>query len=121
MDKKRLGAIFFTAAAILALASVYLTFAYAGLEPFFYYHRGDAVTHIGVSSSVIALWLAWSLGVVGLVVARVFHPLWLAGIAVALVCVFYLTGSPSGYLDDLENFMLSPEQQSRIELPKHKS
>jgi hypothetical protein len=95
--------------------------AYAGPEPLFYYHRIEALTHVGISTATIALWLAWSLGIIGLVIARIFPVRWLGGLLLAAICVFYLSCCPSGYLDDLENFMLSPEQQQRIELPDHKS
>jgi hypothetical protein len=121
VSRERLATIFFLSALVLAPASFLLVLAYAGPEPFFEYQRIDALGHIGVSTAAIALWLVWSLGVLGLIAARIFSVGWLGGLLVAATCVFYLTLCPSGYLDDLENFMLSPEQQQRIKLPEHKS
>jgi hypothetical protein len=108
-------------AALLTLVSVFLVAAYAGPEPFFNYRRADAFTHIGIATAVIALWGAWSLAILGLVISRVFSVKWLAGLLLAAIASFYLHCCPTGYLDDLENWMLSPEQQRNIELPAQKS
>jgi hypothetical protein len=83
-------------------------------------HRIDALAHIGLSTAAIALWIAWSLGVIGLVVGGVFGRWWLASLLVATICIFYLTICPERYLYDLENFMLSAEQQQRIGVPIRK-
>ncbi len=121
MSREHLSVVFKVSAAILTIASFVLAASYAAPEPFFYYQRADANRHIGVSTAVMFLWAVWSVSIVGLVVAGVFRARWLGGLLLAAVCTFYLQCSPAGYLDDLENFMLSREQQQCIELPKHKS
>jgi hypothetical protein len=117
MSREHLGTVFIITAIFLAPVSFVLMFAYAGPEPFFDYRRSDAFTHIGLSTAAIALWVAWSIGIVGLVVAGVFGRRWLIGLLVPAICIFYLIMCPDGYLYDLEHFMLSTKQQEQIGVP----
>jgi hypothetical protein len=121
VSRERLAIVFFASAAILTLVSFFLVMAYAGPEPFFHYQRGDAIFHVGLSTAAIVIWLVWSIGIVMLVAARVFGIAWLSGLMWAAICIFYLQGCSFGYLDDLENYMLSPEQKQGIDLPRHNS
>jgi hypothetical protein len=121
VSRERLAIVFVASAAILTPLSFFLVMAYAGPEPFFRYQRADAIFHIGLSTAAIVIWLVWSFGILGLVIAGVFRVAWLSGLLLAAICIFYLQCCPTGYLDDLENFMLSPEQKQGIELPQHNS
>lgn len=93
----------------------------AGPEPFFGYRREDAIQNIGGCSAIIALWAVWALGVVSLVIVRVLSLRWLWGLLLAVVCVLYLQAAVGGYLDDLEDFMLAPEERQQIERPRNTS
>jgi len=108
-------------AIVLTAASFFAFMGVAGPEPFFGYRRGDAIQHIGVCSAIIGLWIAWSLGVIGFVVARLFRMRWLWGLLLAAACTFYLQAAVGGYLDDLEDFMLAPEERQQIERPRNTS
>lgn len=116
MNRDHLASIFLVSAVLLAPVSFGLVISYAGPEPLYEYHRSEALVHIGVSTATIALWLVWSLGIIGLIATRIFSVWWFGGLLPAAICIFYLSFCPSGYLDDLEDCMLSPEQQRRIEL-----
>jgi len=121
VSRAHLAIVFVASAVIPTPVSFFLVMAYAGPEPFFQYQRADAIFHIGLSTAAIVIWVVWSASILGLVIAGVFRVAWLGGLLLAAICIFYLQSCPTGYLDDLENFMLSPEQRQRIELPQHKS
>lgn len=114
-----------TGFALSAIALAILSFAgvmgVAGPEPFFYYSRSDAIQHIGGCSAIITLWAAWTIGVVSLVITRALNPRWLWSLMLAAICVFYLQAAVGGYLDDLEDFMLAPEERQQIERPRNTS
>jgi hypothetical protein len=101
----------------LIVASFYLGFSYAGPEPFFEYESGDVFAFIGLSTAGITLWLVWSLCVIALVIARVLRPWWLLSLLAAAFGIYFLLPCIGGYLYDLEHFMLSPEQQTRLGIP----
>ena len=104
---------FSLSAAVLFCASFIECLAYAGPEPFFEYHRIDAILHIGVSSALIALWIAWSLGIVVAVATRMLGVKWLGCLLIAAVCIFYLILCPLGYLGDLEDYIMPHYQQQK--------
>jgi hypothetical protein len=108
MDRAELAFAFAGLAALLLAASFLLFAAYAGPEPFFEHRRVDAILFVGGICAAIALWAAWTLCVVVAVLRRVFGFRALFALVVPAIAVFYLYQGVAGYLDDLEQFMLSP-------------
>lgn len=114
MNQKQLAFVFGVSGLVLAPISLFLASSYLGPEPFYEYRIADAIAFVGLSTALIALWCAWSLGLVALVIAGVLSRRWLFALLVAAICSNYLFASVSGYFYDLEHFMLSPEQQTRM-------
>ena len=107
MTRGDLADLFGGVGALLFVGSFVVVMAYAGPEPFFEYRRLDAILFIGGISAAIALWVAWSVTLIGAVLLRAFRPWALLGLPVAAVSIFYLQLGVRGYLDDLEQFMLA--------------
>lgn len=104
-------------AILLLPASIFLGFSYAGPEPFFEYRSENVLAFIGLATAGIAFWLAWSLGIVVLVIAGVLRRRWLFALLAAAIGLYVLLPTVGGYLFDLEHFMLSAEQQKRLGIP----
>jgi hypothetical protein len=117
MNARLVSGVLIGSALLLMLLSFGLTSSYGVHEPIYDYQREDAVAFIGLSTSVIALWLVWSLCVIALVIARVLRPWWLLSLLAAAFGIYFLLPCIGGYLYDLEHFMLSPEQQTRLGIP----
>jgi O-antigen/teichoic acid export membrane protein len=117
MNARLVSGVLIGSALLLMLLSFGLTSSYGVHEPIYDYQREDAVAFIGLSTSVIALWLIWSLGVLALVVFGILSRWWLLALLVAAFGVFMAVCCLDGYLNDLEHYLLSPEQQTRLGIP----
>lgn len=93
-------------ATVLSSVSFLVVLQGANDEPYMAYDRDDAVMQVGLGTALIVLWCCCAL-IVGVLAATRKLPLpWLALLLWAAICVFYLSYSPSGYLNDLENHVL---------------
>ena len=99
-------------ASVLSAAAFLVVLRGAHDEPYMAYHRSDAGVQVGVGTALIVLWCSCAVAVAALVATRKLPLPWLALLPWAVVCVFYLSYSPSGYLSDLENHIL-PASGSR--------
>ncbi len=70
------------------------------------FHYGDAFVQVVVATLLITLWAVWIVGVAIICIAGRLHPLWLLTVVWGIACSFYLCSSPTGYLYDLEHYML---------------
>ena len=75
-------------------------------EPYLGYRRYDAIVQVGVGSALIVLWCCYCIAVALLVAARKLSVAWLVLLLWGAICVFYLSYSPLGYLEDIEKFVL---------------
>lgn len=96
-------------AVVVALSLVSLIVVVQGAEdePYGQYRRADAILQVGVGSALMALWAAGAVLVIGLVVTRCVPAAWLVLVLWAAFCLFMLSYSPIGYLQDLEQHVLS--------------
>jgi hypothetical protein len=70
------------------------------------YRRYDAIVQVGVGTALMLLRALCSAAVVTLVARRRLSPAWLALLLSAAICLFYLSYSPRGYLEDLEKHVI---------------
>ena len=97
-------------AAALSAASLVVVFQGANDEPYMGYRRYDALVQVGVGTSLMVLWVLCSIAVVVLVVKQKLSRGWLALLLWAAICLFYLSSSPLGYLQDIEKFVIPPDK-----------
>jgi hypothetical protein len=75
-------------------------------EPYFEYHYSDAFSQVVLGSSLIAVWCCISLVLIPLVIIRLISAKWLFLVLWSVICIFYLSSCPLGYLSDLEHNIL---------------
>lgn len=98
-------------AAVLSLASLMVVAQGAADEPYTVYRRSDALAQLGVGTALMVLWGCVALAVVVLVAARKLSAAWLLLLIWAALCLFYLSYSPRGYVQDLERFVIPTAAQ----------
>ena len=92
-------------ALVLSIASFFVVIQGAGDEPYTVFHRSDAMVQIGVAMVLMLLWVQLAIGI-GLGVARRrVSPWWLPLLFWVLICEFYLSYCPSGYLQDISSYV----------------
>ena len=108
VSRADLNAAFALTGLLLSVASLFVVVQGAHDEPYGTYRRYDALVQVGGGVSLMALWCCWSAAVAVLVAARKLRWGWLVLLLWAAVCVFYLSFSPLGYLEDIEQFVIPP-------------
>ena len=106
ISRTQLNAAVFLSSGVLTLVSLFVVFQGASDEPYMVYRRYDAMVQVGVGSALMVLWGCCSISVVVLVRKRKLSPAWLALLLWASICLFYLSYSPLGYLEDIEKFVI---------------
>src|SRR3954469_10814644 len=92
--------------AALSAVSLVVVFQGANDEPYIGYRRYDAIVQVGVGTALMVLWGLCSLAVLVLVGKRKLSRGWLALLLWAAICLFYLSYSPLGYLEDIEKHVI---------------
>jgi hypothetical protein len=108
ISRTQLNAAFAVIVAALSIASLFVVMQGANDEPYGAYRRYDAIVQVGVGTALIVFWCCCSVAVVVLVGARKLPAWWLALLLWAAICLFYLSYSPLGYLQDIEKFVIPP-------------
>ena len=108
ISRPQLNVAFALIAAALSVGSLFVVFQGANDEPYMAYRRYDAVVQVGVGTALMVLWFCCCVAVVVLVGARKLPVWWLALLLWAAICLFYLSFSPLGYLEDIEKFVIPP-------------
>lgn len=93
-------------AVVLSAASLVVVIQGANDEPYMAYRRSDVVVQVGVATALIVLWCCFASAAALLVATRKLPAAWAALLLWAAVCVFYLSFSPVGYLQDLEQLVV---------------
>jgi peptidoglycan/LPS O-acetylase OafA/YrhL len=94
--------------AALSAVSLFVVVQGANDEPYMGYRRYDAVVQVGLGTALIVLWGCCSVAVLVLVRKKKLSAAWLALLLWAAICLFYLSSSPLGYLEDMERFVIPP-------------
>jgi hypothetical protein len=95
-------------AGVLSYLSSLVVLEGAADEPYGRYRRSDAFMQVGVGTALMALWLVGGLAITVLVAMRRLSAWWLLSLLWVGICLFYLSESPIGYLEDLEKLVLEP-------------
>lgn len=106
ISRTALNAAVFLSSVALTLASLFVVLQGAHDEPYTTYRRYDAIMQVGVGTALIVLWCCCSIVVLALVRKGKFSVAWLALLLWAAICLFYLSESPLGYLEDIEKFVI---------------
>ena len=106
ISRTQLNVAFALIAAALSIASLFVVMQGANDEPYGAYRRYDAIVQVGVGTALMVLWCSCSLAVLVLVGARKLTAWWLTLLLWAALCLFYLSYSPLGYLQDIEKFVI---------------
>ena len=93
-------------AAILTLPSLWVVGEGATDEPYGRFSLYDAFVQVVVGTGLITAWGGWSVVILALVTRRKVSFWWLTLLLWAALCAFYLSFSPLGYLDNLQNIIL---------------
>jgi hypothetical protein len=91
---------------VLSFLSFVVVLKGAGDEPYFVYRHSDAFTQIVIGTSLFTMWGCFAVFLAVSIFAKHLSKKWIAGIVWAVVCMFYLSCCPAGYLHDLEQFIL---------------
>lgn len=108
--KKINYSIFFTITTlILSVISFIIVLEGASEEPYGVFHKSDAVTQVGIAMILMLMWLQLGIAIVVGVVCRRISIWWLTLLVWVLICEFYLSCCPFGYLDDIERFVIGAQ------------
>jgi peptidoglycan/LPS O-acetylase OafA/YrhL len=108
ISRRQLNVAVAIVAAALSAVSLFVVVQGANDEPYMAYRRYDAVMQVGVGTALMVLWGCSSVTVLVLVRKRKLSAAWLALLLWAAICLFYLSSSPLGYLEDMERLVIPP-------------
>ena len=94
---------------VLSAASFFVVMQGATDEPYIVFRKTDALVQIGVAMMLMLLWIQLAVAIVAGFTQRRVSPWWLPLLLWILLCEFYLFQSPSGYVQDIAQFVAQPK------------
>lgn len=95
---------FFLSSLILTAASIFIVVQGAAYEPYYAFNLYDAFTQVVIGTLLILAWSTLALAIPILTWKRLLHPGFLLLLPWAIICIFYLSFCPLGYISDLRRF-----------------
>ena len=105
MKRSNLQLVLVALAIVLSVGSFLVVMQGANDEPYLGFHRSDAIVQVGVAMLLMLLWVQWAAGMIWCVVRRRISAWWLPLLIWVLICEFYLSDSPSGYVQDISRYV----------------
>jgi len=105
-QRNALNVVLCATAIVLSLISFIVCWQGASQEPYFSFDQYQAFVQVGVATALIALWIAWAVGLIVAAQAGKIRPLWYFALVWVVLWIFYLAACPSGYLDDMQGLFL---------------
>jgi hypothetical protein len=97
---------------ILAASAVALTMTSflvvaqgASDEPYFEFRKSDALVQVGVAMMLMLLWAQLAITLVVNILRHKISKWWFALLFWILICEFYLSQSPFGYVEDITRYV----------------
>jgi len=105
MKRSHLHVVVIASAIALSIGSFLVVMRGATDEPYVSFHRSDAIVQVGVAMLLMLLWVQLAAGVIWGVVRRRISAWCLPLLILVLICEFYLSYCPSGYVQDITRYV----------------
>ena len=105
MKRLYLQLILAASAIVLSIGSFLVVMRGATDEPYVTFHRSDAIVQVGVAMLLMLLWIQLAAGMILGVVRQRISVWWLPLLVWVLICEFYLSYCPSGYVQDITKYV----------------